>query len=127
MHNMLRALHGAPPLSWNTNLEVYAKMVTNRCVFSHSYGSYGENLGLGYPTIMGAVHDWYYREVNLYDYDWPRFEFETGHFTQLVWASTRRVGCALTDCPDLGRLIACSYDPPGNYEGRFTANVRPLL
>lgn len=39
-----------------------------------------------------------------------------GHYTQMVWATTRRVGCAKKQCPR-GDYIVCEYFPGGNVEG----------
>ncbi|KAI7979322.1 hypothetical protein LOK49_Contig397G00006 [Camellia lanceoleosa] len=45
-----------------------------------------------------------------------------GHYTQVVWADTQKVGCASATCNhELGILFICSYDPTGNYP-----NVNPL-
>ncbi|XP_073176211.1 peptidase inhibitor 16 isoform X2 [Lepidochelys kempii] len=48
-----------------------------------------------------------------------------GHYTQVVWANSERVGCGMQFCktlhgvedPDL-YLLVCNYDPPGNVRGR---------
>jgi pathogenesis-related protein 1 len=39
-----------------------------------------------------------------------------GHYTQVVWRSTRRLGCAVAHCAD-SEIWVCNYDPPGNYVG----------
>lgn len=41
-----------------------------------------------------------------------------GHYTQMVWNDTRRVGCAMARCADDGQIWVCNYDPPGNWVGR---------
>jgi len=53
----------------------------------------------------------------------------SGHFTQVVWAATTTVGCAVKSCPKYPIYI-CEYDPPGNviYNGGnslFVKNVLP--
>jgi hypothetical protein len=60
----------------------------------------------------------------------------TGHFTQVVWKNTKKVGCAWNtkSCPGNGQAnkmpfykMVCEYDPPGNYAGQFPQNVpRPI-
>nr|CAD1834629.1 unnamed protein product [Ananas comosus var. bracteatus] len=40
-----------------------------------------------------------------------------GHFTQIVWNNTERVGCARVECAGGGVIITCNYDPPGNWVG----------
>ncbi len=39
---------------------------------------------------------------------------ECGHYTQVMWHSTKKVGCAAASCPDDGQIWVCNYDPPGN-------------
>ena len=43
-----------------------------------------------------------------------------GHYTQLVWRNTTRVGCAIHTCPGLtyGSAIFCDYYPAGNFNGQ---------
>ncbi|KAK4254085.1 hypothetical protein QN277_009514 [Acacia crassicarpa] len=43
---------------------------------------------------------------------------QCGHYTQVVWKNTIRVGCAKVRCNNGGTFISCNYDPPGNYVGR---------
>lgn len=44
-----------------------------------------------------------------------------GHYTQLVWRETKRVGCGYASCDAGNRrlmeIAVCNYDPPGNYVG----------
>jgi hypothetical protein len=43
-----------------------------------------------------------------------------GHYTQLVWANTRRIGCARHNCSGLTfpSSIVCDYGPGGNFGGQ---------
>ncbi|KAL6762992.1 CAP domain-containing protein, partial [Haematococcus lacustris] len=132
--NELRARHGSPPLAWSNTLEQYAQLWGDNCYFEHSYGRYGETLGLG--DIMRVIDQWY-DELCVYSYANPRWFPTTGHFTQLVWRSTTRVGCAIGYCPMGSRdaignwwdgpVVVCSWDMMGNWMGRFQTNVLPLL
>lgn len=38
-----------------------------------------------------------------------------GHFSQEVWKSTTKVGCAVQTCDD-GYFTVCNYDPAGQYK-----------
>ena len=44
---------------------------------------------------------------------------ETIHFTQMIWADTRYIGCGLNYCPEAvdGYMLICNYYPSGNMEG----------
>ena len=72
------------------------------------------------------VKSWY-DEIEMYHYDRPKFSHETGHFTQVVWRSTTKLGCAMAKShgPRGGVYLTCNYDPYGNLEGAFRENVLP--
>ncbi|KAK2998900.1 hypothetical protein RJ639_023346, partial [Escallonia herrerae] len=38
-----------------------------------------------------------------------------GHYTQVVWRNSVRLGCARVQSNSGWWFIACNYDPPGNY------------
>lgn len=57
----------------------------------------------------------WYNEVKDYDYSKPGFSMKTGHFTQVVWKGTKRVGCGRTACNG-HPLITCEYAPAGTSE-----------
>ncbi|KAJ9689553.1 hypothetical protein PVL29_014972 [Vitis rotundifolia] len=41
-----------------------------------------------------------------------------GHYTQIVWRNTRRIGCARVVCDSGDVFMTCNYDPVGNYIGQ---------
>ena len=41
-----------------------------------------------------------------------------GHYTQVIWRNTQRVGCGVAVCPNGAEIWTCNYDPPGNYLGQ---------
>ena len=47
-----------------------------------------------------------------------------GHFTQVVWKSTTKVGCGFSTCGD-NDLLVCNYSPAGNFAGQYLENVPP--
>jgi hypothetical protein len=78
---------------------------------------------------LGAIHtnDWY-KENSLYSFARPGFSVRTGHFTQLVWAGSRRVGFGLAVNSKRTTIIGvANYDPPGNVVAfsSFARNVLP--
>jgi len=126
-HNVRRAVHDAPPLVWDDELAAWAHKVSSTCVFEHSGGPYGENLAAGGEgTPEGFVGSWYEEgQLEGYSYSSGGFSSQTGHFTQVVWKSTSRLGCATVHCPDLGNFFTCNYADAGNYEGQYQENVSP--
>lgn len=120
-HNSKRASHNALPLTWDSQLAAYAQDYANKfqCGGSlvHSGGPYGENLAMGYSDAASAVEAWYSEGAN-YDYS-SCSVFD--HFTQVIWKSTTKLGCAYKDC-DM-KYIICSYDPAGNFVGQGPQNL----
>lgn len=129
-HNKFRKLHHAPDLIWDSTLAEYAKNYASLCEFKHSRTPYGENLAAGYPSIEAAIQAWY-DENEDYSYRWPGFSHQTGHFTQMVWKSTTKLGCAYVACNGKhgtpGHYLVCEYSPRGNIitGRRFRENVLP--
>ncbi|CAH00272.1 CAP domain-containing protein [Kluyveromyces lactis] len=128
VHNSLRKKHQVSSLVWAPELASRAQNFANSYVcngqLEHSKLPYGENLALGYNTTS-AVLAWY-NEVKLYDFNNPQFAANTGHFTQLVWKNTSKLGCAFIRCGQYyGQYTVCEYDPPGNVIGKFSENVLP--
>lgn len=126
-HNVRRAVHGAQDLVWDDELAAWAHKVSSTCVFEHSGGPYGENLAAGGDgTPEEFVGRWYDEGVSEgYNYGSGGFSSETGHFTQVVWKGTSRLGCATVNCPGLGNYFTCEYADAGNYEGQYQENVSP--
>ncbi|KAI8332607.1 CAP domain-containing protein [Chlamydoabsidia padenii] len=123
-HNQYRAKHRAPALKWDKTVAQYAQKWTNRCVFQHSGSSqYGENIAMGYGSWNQVVAGWY-NEVKDYDYSNPGFSGSTGHFTQVVWKGTTKIGCGFSNCGGK-KIYSCNYKKPGNYQGEFPQNVLP--
>lgn len=128
-HDARRAEHCAPPLAWSEELAGVAQAWADRiasqgCALQHSSGPYGENLAAGTAGTLSpeAVVEMWYGESSRYRYRNARFSMQTGHFTQVVWVGTERVGCGATTCDGLD-VFVCNYDPPGNVEGGFAQNV----
>src|SRR5262249_43203864 len=104
-HNRYRAAHCAPPLAWSPALAADAqrwadKLRDRRCAFEHHGGDHGENLAAGSAGALdpaGVVGMWY-GEVSAYDFHRGGFSMKTGHFTQVVWRGTTKVGCGRSSC-----------------------------
>ena len=142
LHNELRAKHGSPALMVDSKIEAVAAAWSERLAkmndLKHSgNAAYGENLGY-YRQSSGVidaaalaaktVRGWY-SEIKDYDFDKPGFSSRTGHFTQVVWKASTRIGCGAAQAADGGVYVVCNYQPPGNMlpSANFSQNVsRPL-
>ncbi|UKZ95012.1 uncharacterized protein TrAFT101_009861 [Trichoderma asperellum] len=155
-HNIHRANHSAPALEWDDQLAGFAQITASGCVFAHDMTegggavSYGQNLAsfgssgdISGQQILsgrrGVTDQWYNDEMENWTYygqanppsgtdldSW-------GHFTQVVWKGSTKVGCATVQCP-AGSVLSlpswytvCNYGPPGNFGGEYGDNVlKPL-
>ena len=136
-HNRVRARVGVPPLTWNPKLAEVARRWANACVdvepprgmIDHSAGRselfpgpLGENLHATtapVPDPIDALQGW---AAEAKDYDHQRNACSggmCGHYTQVVWRTTREVGCGVGSCPRLRyrSTLVCNYWPAGNWEG----------
>jgi len=126
-HNKVRADVGVAPMKWSVTLAVYAQewadhLAATTCKMAHrTQHKYGENLfqgTAGYYSAVDAAKGWEsekkdYRGGVLTASNWH----PAGHYTQMVWRDTTSVGCGEAVC-NKTLIVACNYDPPGNYLGR---------
>lgn len=94
----------------------------NDCRLVHSNGPYGENIAWGSPDLSGinAVKLWV-DEKQYYNYNSNSCASGKvcGHYTQVVWKNSMRLGCAKVKCKNKGgAFIVCNYDPRGNIVGQ---------
>ena len=141
-HNKLRALHcNTPDLVYDEDISIIAQRIADKKVFAHSAleerNGYGENLAWNNePTIQEALVlgiKQFYDEIEFYDYDAPSYSGpngeKTGHFTQLVWKGSSKVGVGWSRMEMYGKegwFIVIQYDPSGNFNNDFVNNVMPL-
>ncbi len=129
-HNKVRSKHCAAPLTWSGKLAEVAQkwadtLESKGCMFGHSPGSkYGENLSAGTSGALDPESStmMWYDEVAKYKFPSGGFSMETGHFTQVVWTTTKQVGCGQVTCKGMD-IFVCNYDPPGNVQGEYPTHV----
>ena len=49
-----------------------------------------------------------------------------GHFTQVIWKSSSRLGVGYARSRGGTVYVVANYDPPGNFQGKFQTDVLPL-
>ena len=125
-HNYWRAEVGVGKIEYSNELAdvafVWAKKLKEKnCAFEHSGNGYGENLfkgTKGYYTVSDAIDSW---GAEKKDYNYSKNKCKPGavcgHYTQIVWKNTTKVGCAQIECNGMVTWV-CNYDPPGNYVGQ---------
>ena len=131
-HNRYRKKHGVPLLQWSNKLTEGAKLwaeEVGRRREVRSFGSpeYGENIIVvdGENISGGVATDLWYDEIKNYSFREPELCNKTGHFTQVVWASTRFIGAAKITTCDGRCIVIARYFPPGNIHEDLTKNVKP--
>ncbi|KAI9785503.1 MAG: hypothetical protein M1839_009244 [Geoglossum umbratile] len=145
-HNVHRANHSAGAVSWDTELASIAAQIAASCKFEHDTstggGGFGQNIAAGTPpeNVAKVVSDqWYNSEVALFTQygiaspDMGDFH-AWGHFSQVVWKDTDRIGCATQQCSGgvsgvpsnvPPYFTVCNYRNTGNVIGYFDKNVLP--
>jgi pathogenesis-related protein 1 len=121
-HNSYRAKIGTPRLAWSDNLSAKAQQWATALIkhgtFEHQHGPFGENLfeiSGGHATPSSVVEAWMSEEAN-YNHETNSCTGRCGHYTQVIWRSTKLVGCGVAR--DAKREVwVCDYDPPGNIVG----------
>jgi pathogenesis-related protein 1 len=122
-HNALRARSKLPSLIWSNELARYAQEWADRLVEAgrlvhRPNPIYGENLFLihGADVSPAAVVGAWASEARNYSYQTNSCQGRCGHYTQLIWRDTKRVGCGAAS-RDGTEVWVCNYDPPGNIAG----------
>ncbi|XP_036363357.1 uncharacterized protein LOC115217114 isoform X1 [Octopus sinensis] len=109
-------------LSWDEDLEYVAQKWADNCYFEHEPAfrriipgkfDVGQNLGLRHSDWTHVIGSWN-AENRSFTYNGTNDFRKTGHYTQVVWASTATVGCGYTACTNIGKLYVCNYGPGGN-------------
>ncbi|XP_052410422.1 GLIPR1-like protein 1 isoform X1 [Carassius gibelio] len=129
-------------MTWDEGLAVTARAWARFCVFKHNiylrevkkvhptFTSVGENIWVGTPYSSfkpeSAVKSWKDEDKD-YNYDTKQCTNVCGHYTQIVWADSYKVGCAAQVCPNgvaetsfstkPGIIFVCNYATAGNYRG----------
>ncbi|XP_067301642.1 peptidase inhibitor 15 [Pseudorasbora parva] len=136
MHNELRSqvqpsAAFMQKVAWDETLRLVAEAYAAKCIWDHNPDleslTLGENLfvSTGSFNATKAVLDWFEENVD-YDYEnkYCPEDKMCGHYTQMVWANSNRIGCASHICDTLegldfekATILVCNYYPQGNFEG----------
>jgi len=129
-HNDYRAAHNADPLTLDDDLnekaQAWADHLAASNSFAHDYDNtylneeyIGENIAMmsgGKDGAIDATRMWYC-EVD--DYKKKPNVWSSnpaiGHFTQVVWKNTERVGFGIAEGSDGMTRVVANYAPGGNF------------
>lgn len=132
LHNQARSAAGVGPIYWDASLaaaaDTYAGELAQTGRWGHSPPAarpgQGENLWMGtreafsVDQMIGSWAGegrWFKRgafpDVSRTD-NWE----QVGHYSQMIWRGTTRVGCALRSSAGNDYLV-CRYSPAGNVTG----------
>ena len=53
------------------------------------------------------------------------WNFSTGHFTQVVWKNSKKLGIAKAKNKNGKTIVVANYEPAGNWIGQYKDNVPP--
>lgn len=140
-HNCARTRYGLAPLNWDWQLAADAAVHAERCIFAHASQigkapvvQQGENLSIAMGKPV-TVDGWLREEKNFACADNQCLRDQCGHWTQMLWHSTKSVGCAKKVCRDVtdgankdigfsnAEYLVCRYSPPGNYIGQHPCST----
>jgi len=137
-HNEYRCMHGVPLLTWDVEIAANAQEWADRGIVEHSPWSFrnvngvqcGENLyWASWSTGESATIAWYSEIEHTDPYGVVTgHDPNTGHYTQVVWKDTTKLGCGLAWAEKFGRqgqFWLCQYGPLGNIGDQYVANVLP--
>jgi hypothetical protein len=133
-HNVARKAVGAAPLIWSDALASdargWAQKLAQTGQFEHAPqpkgpSAQGENLWMGTvfayspEDMVGAwtAEKQYYRRGLFPKVSTTGAWGDVGHYTQMIWHNTTRVGCAIARSEG-DEYLVCRYSPPGNWIGQ---------
>jgi len=129
-HNQLRAeVYSGGEIAWSVEVAASAQACVDSLAqsgeFAHCASGYGENL------YASTRDDTYIDAINRWAEEKPYYHYATnscddgqtcGHYTQIIWKDSIEVGCGkaqfTTGQYQGWYVIACQYNPPGNYIGQ---------
>jgi len=131
--NIERARAGMQPMAWDDSLgsaaAAYAQQLAVTGRFQHSDRSQrrgvGENLWMGTHgafSVETMIGGWSSEKRYFVPGVFPNVSRsgnweDVGHYTQMIWPTTQRVGCALASNGRFDYLV-CRYANAGNIDGR---------
>lgn len=139
-------------LVWSDELAKIAQRWADQCPLYHDQDRRtpdyrhqpGQNIAYSWSSVhrfdwglQNKVQSWYDEQAdfpagNVAAFSPAGATGTIGHFTQLVWAETKHIGCGIMYHKDASKpqypfkkTLICNYHPPGNYLGRPVYKMGP--
>lgn len=135
-HNEFRQKHQSKDLILSQKLSEMAKKFATKCAenntinIDHCPDLYNDDIiGQNIAVIKKSLFDiekvcqTWYSEGNNYDYNQNKYMSNTGHFTQIIWKETKKVGFGYSESKDGNIYFVANYYPAGNIFNEFKKNV----
>ena len=133
IHNEYRKKHNARILDLSLELSGKAKkrilqlekgLVNINSELDDKDNEFGENLYISTKNDFNIekVCEIWYNEKNKYNFDLNTYQKGTGHFTQMIWKETQKIGFGYLN--NNGKIYFLAlYSPAGNELFKFKENV----
>ncbi|NXM38498.1 PI16 inhibitor, partial [Gymnorhina tibicen] len=116
-------------MTWDLDLEVSAQAFAKQCILPKNGKGKGKNFFATASNldVKLAIEQWNEERkfYNLTTDECAKGQM-CGHYTQMVWAETTRIGCGKSFCEKVNgtetenvHLFVCSYFPLGNVKGKL--------
>ncbi|XP_011702702.1 PREDICTED: venom allergen 3-like [Wasmannia auropunctata] len=124
-----------PDLTWDDEIATIAQRWANQCNFDHDKCRDVDRFQVGQniaeysttgklPSLSKMIKNQWYDEVDKFNGNKMgpyKFDMDTGHYSQMVWADTTKIGCGLAKYKEgvwNVHYLVCNYGPSGNFPGR---------
>ncbi|KYN39549.1 Venom allergen 3 [Trachymyrmex septentrionalis] len=129
-------------MAWDEELEKIAQKWVNQCITGHDKCrnvdryTVGQNMaqssstGKNTATVENMILLWYDEVNDFNNSKIEKYEFEpkTGHYTQLIWAKSTKIGCGKIEFKDSSNWnkinLCCNYGPHGNMIGQKIYEIK---
>ena len=125
-HNGYRARLGLPPLHWSNQLAADAQQWAEHLaeIGQLEHSNSGQNFAMataGTMSLTQLVDLWGSEQADFKNGYFPDISttgnwMDVGHYSQIVWKTTTKVGCGFAES-DGNDVLVCDYAPPGNVMG----------
>ncbi|XP_061113617.1 R3H domain containing-like [Conger conger] len=136
-HNRVRSQVFPPAANmeymvWDKRLAKAAESWASQCIWDHGPGHVmrymGQNLSINsgrYRSVIDLVRSWR-EEKNSFAYPSKCSAPVCSHYTQMVWATSNKIGCAINWCSNMNvygsawkqaLILVCNYSIKGNWIG----------